>query len=221
MSLPPTSRDPIPTAALAIAVFARAPVPGETKTRLIPRLGAAGAARLQERLIELALARAAAVDGARVALWVAGDSNHPFVRDAAQRHGVNVHAQQGADLGARMAHAFATLLAGAEPVADRVVLIGTDCPAMTVDDLRDAAEALDVDDVVLQPALDGGYVLIALREPQPQLFTDIAWGSALVREQTEALAAALGLTVGRARPLPDLDTAEDYAHALDRGWIAP
>jgi len=214
MPLPPSTpiASPVP---LAIAVFARAPVAGETKTRLIPRLGAAGAAHLQAQLIECALARATALDGAPVSLWVAGDPDHAVVVEAAQRHRVTVHAQQGLDLGARMAHAFATLLGGAE----RVVLIGTDCPAMTVDDLRDAAAALEVDDVVLQPALDGGYVLIGLREPQPELFVDIAWGGALVREQTEARAATLGLTVGRARPLPDLDTAEDYAHALAQGWI--
>jgi len=214
MPLPP---DPLnaPRASLAIAVFARAPVAGATKTRLIPRLGADGAARLQEQLIERALARATAVAGAAVSLWVAGDLAQPFVADAARRHGVALHAQQGIDLGERMAHAFATLLHGAE----RAVLIGTDCPAMTVDDLHDAAAALDNNDVVVQPALDGGYVLIALRASQPQLFAGIAWGSALVLEQTMARAAELGLTVGRARPLPDLDTPEDHAHALAQGWI--
>ena len=216
MPLPP---DPLnaPRASLAIAVFARAPVAGATKTRLIPRLGADGAARLQEQLIERALARATAVAvaGAAVSLWVAGDLAQPFVADAARRHGVALHAQQGIDLGERMAHAFATLLHGAE----RAVLIGTDCPAMTVDDLHDAAAALDNNDVVVQPALDGGYVLIALRAAQPQLFAGIAWGSALVLEQTMARAAELGLTVGRARPLPDLDTPEDHAHALAQGWI--
>ena len=214
MPLPP---DPLnaPRASLAIAVFARAPVAGATKTRLIPRLGADGAARLQEQLIERALARATAVAGAAVSLWVAGDLAQPFVADAARRHGVALHAQQGIDLGERMAHAFATLLHGAE----RAVLIGTDCPAMTVDDLHDAAAALDNNDVVVQPALDGGYVLIALRAAQPQLFAGIAWGSALVLEQTMARAAELGLTVGRARPLPDLDTPEDHAHALAQGWV--
>ena len=203
MPLPP---DPLnaPRASLAIAVFARAPVAGATKTRLIPRLGADGAARLQEQLIERALARATAVAGAAVSLWVAGDLAQPFVADAARRHGVALHAQQGIDLGERMAHAFATLLHGAE----RAVLIGTDCPAMTVDDLHDAAAALD-----------GGYVLIAQRAAQPQLFAGTAGGSALVLEQTMARAAELGLTVGRARPLPDLDTPEDHAHALAQGWV--
>jgi rSAM/selenodomain-associated transferase 1 len=214
MPLPP---EPLsaPRAPLAIAVFARAPVAGATKTRLIPRLGADGAARLQEQLIERALTRATAVVGAAVSLWVAGDVAHPFVADAAGRHGVALYAQQGLDLGERMAHAFAALLHDAE----RAVLIGTDCPAMTVDDLHDAAAALDINDVVVQPALDGGYVLIALGAPQPQLFAGIAWGSALVLEQTMARAAELGLTVGRARPLPDLDTPEDHAHALAQGWI--
>ncbi|HEU0203075.1 MAG TPA: DUF2064 domain-containing protein, partial [Burkholderiaceae bacterium] len=91
---------------LHIAVFSRAPVPGQAKTRLIARLGAEGAARLQQQLIERALARACAVAQAQVTLWVAGDGAAPFMHTVAQRHGVALAAQAGSDLGARMAHAF-------------------------------------------------------------------------------------------------------------------
>jgi hypothetical protein len=198
-----------------IAVFARAPVPGEAKTRLIARLGAQGAARLQEQLIERALVRACAVAAAQVTLWVAGDVGHPFMRGAAQRHGVALAVQAGNDLGARMAHAFDAALARAAAC----VLIGTDCPAMTPAHIAQAAELLRTHDVVLQPALDGGYVLIGLRASQPGLFHDIAWGTAEVLAATRARIAALGLACAELPPLPDLDTAADYDHACAAGWI--
>lgn len=202
-------------APLAIAVFARAPVSGQAKTRLIPSLGSTGAARLQEQLIERALVRAGHVAGAQVTLWVAGDTAHPFLQDAAQRHGAALAAQEGGDLGARMAHAFAATLAHAA----RCLLIGTDCPAMTPAHLEQAADLLHGHDVVVQPALDGGYVLIGLRAPQPALFDGIAWGSAQVLGQTRARIAALGLAHAELPPLPDLDTAADYNAARAAGWI--
>jgi glycosyltransferase A (GT-A) superfamily protein (DUF2064 family) len=116
----------------AIAVFARAPVEGAVKTRLIPRLGAAGATRLHEHLLRTTLARAVAVAGAQVTLWVAGDPRHPFIARCAADHGCALREQQGADLGARMQHAFAHTLAQ----ADRCVLVGCDCPALSTPLLR-------------------------------------------------------------------------------------
>ncbi|HEU0202774.1 MAG TPA: TIGR04282 family arsenosugar biosynthesis glycosyltransferase, partial [Burkholderiaceae bacterium] len=148
-------------------------------------------------------------------LWVAGDGAAPFMHTVAQRHGVALAAQAGSDLGARMAHAFDTALAHAA----RCVLIGTDCPAMTPAHIAQAAELLRAHDVVLQPALDGGYVLIGLRAPQPALFRDIAWGSAEVLAATRARIAARRLAGVELPPLPDLDTAADYDHARAAGWI--
>jgi hypothetical protein len=248
----------------AIAVFARAPVPGQAKTRLIPRLGAEGAARLQARLIEQALDKACAVRGASVTLWLAGESvadaaadaaadgaadaaadgvadgaadgvangtadrsagraadsarAGPSIAQAPRRAWVATAPQVGADLGARMAHAFAQTLA---PVgrATRCVLIGTDCPALTSTDLEAAAHALLTHDVVVQPAVDGGYVLIGLRAPAPRLFEQIAWGSPAVLRATRARSAELGLSYLELRTLPDLDTPEDYDAALAAGLL--
>jgi len=205
---------PVEPSAVRIAVFARAPVAGATKTRLIPALGAAGAAALQQQLIERTLATACAVPAARVTLWIAGATDHPYMLGIAARFGVDVAEQAGADLGARMHHAFAV-------TAAPLVLIGTDCPGLSPDDLAAAATVLAEDDVVIQPASDGGYVLIALRGPQPQLFNSIDWGTSLVLQQTLARIATLGLRL-RLRPtLDDLDTPDDLRRAVAAGLIAP
>ena len=199
--------------ATSIAVFARAPVPGAAKTRLIPTLGAAGAAALQRQLIERTLATAGAVPQARVTLWVAGDGEHPFITEVAARHRASVAPQVGADLGARMQHAFAA--------GTPLVLIGTDCPALRPQDLVEAAAALTRHEVVIQPANDGGYVLIALARPQPALFESIDWGGPAVLQQTLDRVAALGLRCALRPPLDDLDTAADLHRALAAGLLTP
>jgi rSAM/selenodomain-associated transferase 1 len=196
-----------------IAVFARAPVAGQAKTRLIPLLGADGAAALQRRLIERTLATACAVAGARVTLWVADDPAHPYIGAVAARFGVAVAEQHGADLGARMNHAF-------EAAGAPLVLIGTDCPQLAAHDLGAAAASLLVHDVVLQPATDGGYVLIGLARPQPPLFESIDWGGPRVLQQTQERIGSLGLRCALRPALDDLDTPADLQRALDAGWLA-
>jgi rSAM/selenodomain-associated transferase 1 len=204
---------PADGAAIDIAVFARAPVPGQAKTRLIPVLGSTGAAALQAQLIECTLRTACAVPGARVTLWVAGEIDHPFIDAAARRFGVPRRAQAGADLGARMHHAFAR-------AAGALVLIGTDCPQLQAGDLAAAAAALQTHEVVIQPASDGGYVLIGLARPQPALFESIRWGEADVLRRTETKIAALGLRYARRPTLDDLDTAADLQRAVAAGLLS-
>ncbi len=173
----------------SVIVFAREPRPGRVKTRLIPLLGAQGAARLHARLVERALATARAAGLGEVELcW-------------ARR-------QRGADLGARMHHAFARGLRR----AGRVILIGSDCPVLRARDLRRAARWLAGGaDAVFAPAEDGGYALIGLRRVSPRLFEGVQWGGAQVMAQTRARLAALGW---RWRELPevwDVDRPEDVA----------
>ena len=199
--------------AVHIAVFARAPVAGQAKTRLIPLLGADGAAALQRRLIERTLATACAVPGARVTLWVAGDTAHRFIAGVAAHFGTALAAQQGADLGERMSHAF-------EATGAPLVLIGTDCPQLSSDDLTSAAAALATHDVVIQPATDGGYVLIGLAGPQPSLFEAIDWGGPQVLRQTRERIDALGLRCALRPALDDLDTPADLQRALAAGWLS-
>jgi rSAM/selenodomain-associated transferase 1 len=198
--------------AIHIAVFARAPVPGEAKTRLVPVLGAEGAAALQRQLIAQALATACALPGARVTLWVAGDVSHPFIVETARRFAVAVAPQLGPDLGARMHHAF---VAARAPL----LLVGTDCPQLTANDLGAAAAALHAHDAVIQPASDGGYVLIGLSRPQPALFASIDWGTAQVLQQTLARVEALGLRCALQPPRDDLDTADDLRRDVAAGLL--
>jgi uncharacterized protein len=196
-----------------IAVFARAPVAGQAKTRLIPRLGAAGAARLQRQLIERALARARSVRGARVTLWTTADD--AGARALAEAARALVRLQQGHDLGARMSNAFAETLDGVRPM----LLIGTDCPAQTAADLENAVAALRDADAVIQPAEDGGYVLIGMKQFHPALFEQVAWGSATVLATTRARAADRRVRLAELPMSWDLDRSDDLDRALALGLV--
>jgi len=121
---------------------------------------------------------------------------------------VSLHRQQGADLGARMDHAFQHSLASSTPVG--AILLGCDAPELTVEHLRQAhAQLASGMDVVLGPAHDGGYVLIGLRQPCPDLFTRMPWGSEQVLAITRQRIAALHLHHYELPPQPDLDRPED------------
>jgi len=202
----------------AIAVFARPPLAGAAKTRLIPVLGAAAAARLQRRrtLHALAVAKRSAVGS--VTLWAAPDGQQRFFRALRRRCGVDLRGQSGDDLGQRMAAAFA---AHAGPL----LLIGSDCPALTEAHLAAAASAL-VDerhagnDAVFIPAEDGGYVLVGLRHPQPQLFERIAWGSERVMTQTRQRLSEHGLRWVELPTLWDLDRPADLARLVTLAGFA-
>jgi uncharacterized protein len=193
--------------AARIAVFAKAPVPGEVKTRLAPTLGAAAAARLHASLVRRALATAAESGVGPVELWCAPDESDAFFAQCAKDFGVALKRQVGADLGARMLGAIeASLGAGAS-----LVIIGTDCPAMTPGYLRLAREALRAHDVVLAPAEDGGYVLLGQSAPVARLFDDIPWGTGAVMQRTRERLARSKATWHELATLWDIDRPEDYA----------
>ena len=201
-----------------IAVLAKAPIPGLAKTRLIARLGADGAARLQAVLTEHAVRTALAAGLGSVTLWCTPDTRHPAFVKLAHRTGVALEAQRGADLGARMAHAVAQR-AGRGPV----LLTGTDCPALTPEHLRTAAACLEGgDEVVLIPAEDGGYVLVGLMESHPVLFEGVPWGSDRVIEVTRGRLRALGLRWSEPTTLWDLDRPADLDRlaTLPLGYLA-
>jgi rSAM/selenodomain-associated transferase 1 len=190
---------------VAIAVFAKAPVAGRVKTRIARAIGPERAALLHERLVRqaLATARAAALDG--VELWCEPDTTHPFFLECARQYRARLCRQHGADLGERMAHAFAQ----AQDEGRGLVLIGADCPALEAQDLRDAALALEQHDAVFAPAEDGGYVLVALRRAHASLFSAMPWGSGEVMERTRERARAAGLSVKELRALWDVDRPAD------------
>ncbi len=191
--------------AVHIAIFAKAPVPGTAKTRLIPALGARGAARLHRQLVQHALTVARATAPGNVTLWCAPDADHRFFRALARQKTIALAAQRGADLGARMRHAFE------HHTAHRAtLLIGSDCPALTPTHLQDAANALHCGhDAVFIPAEDGGYVVVGLRQPQAAVFADIDWGTPRVMAQTRARLAAAGLRWTELPALWDVDRPDD------------
>jgi rSAM/selenodomain-associated transferase 1 len=191
------------TETIAIAVLAKAPLPGFAKTRLIPALGAEGAARLQARLVEHAVATACAARIGPVTLWGTPDETHPLFQAIGARLGVALARQDGGDLGERMLAAVAA--------ADMPVLvIGTDCPALTADHLRAAADILRSGaDAAIIPAEDGGYALIGLRAPARTLFSEMHWSVPSVMEETRRRLRDLGMTWQEPVTLWDLDLPED------------
>ena len=197
-------------------VFARAPVAGATKTRLIPTLGAAGAAQLHARLVERAVATARAAAPHHLALWCAPGTGDPCLQRVAARYDAELHAQLGIDLGARMAHAFAITLTG----STAVVCIGADCPALRPQHLLDAVNALRLgSDAVFVPAEDGGYVLVGLARHDPRLFEDISWGGAMVMAQTRARLRDLQWRWTELAPLWDVDRPEDAMRLRHSGLL--
>lgn len=192
-----------------LLVFAKAPVPGRVKTRLVPALGEQGAADLHRFLVDDTLCRTVRADICPAQLWCAPDCEHPIFRDWQQRFGVELRRQEGADIGGRMHHALALAL----DTADYAVLVGTDCPELDADDVAGALGCLDAGcDAVFVPAEDGGYVLIGLRRSEACVFAGVDWGGPRVMEQTRERLRTLGW---RWRELParwDVDRPED----LDR-----
>lgn len=203
-------------AARTLIVFAREPVAGRVKTRLIPALGAEGAANLYRRLLAIALDAAARVPGADPELWCAdAPADGGECARLARRHRMRWYHQPPGDLGARMAAALDRALAG----GGRAVLIGSDCPGYAPGYLAAAFAALGEHDAVLGPATDGGYVLIGLRRPAPELFARMPWGTDTVLEETRTRLAGLGLRCRELPALDDLDRPENLAgieQLLDR-----
>lgn len=200
-----------------ILVFAKAPVPGRVKTRLIPALGPEGAARLYRRMVEHALGSAAAAGLGTVELWCAPDDTDPFLRACAGRHGAPLRVQRGRDLGERMADALATALESGA----RAVLVGSDCPALDARRLAEAFRALEEVEAVFNPAEDGGYMLVGLRRPLPEAFRDIPWSGPEVMERTRERLRALGVGWRELPALWDVDRPEDLARLRRLGWEIP
>jgi len=192
-----------------VIVFARAPQPGRVKTRLVPRLGEWGAARLHRRFVWRTLRVAQSARCGLVELHgIPRARRQGFFELCARARRVGLRAQRGRDLGERMFSAIADGLRRHRAV----ILIGSDCPALERRDLRRAARALAGGcDAVLAPAEDGGYPLIGLRRASRRLFADIAWGGADVYARTAARLEELGWRWRALRTLWDVDRPEDLA----------
>ena len=204
-----------------VMVFARAPIPGAVKTRLIPALGAAGAAQLAVHMLGHALQIAADARLGPVQLHGAPDAQHPVLRSAAAQADATCLAQAPGDLGQRMRLALAAALG----VTPRALLYGTDCPALDAAMLREADAALvDGADCVLVPTADGGFALIGFRREAlaaiDAVFGAIAWGSPTVMSSTREQLLRAGLRWREVATLVDIDEPPDLEH-VPKEWLVP
>jgi uncharacterized protein len=214
------------TPACAVGVFARAPIPGQTKTRLIPSLGPEGAAALATQMLRHALRVAVQAQLGPVTLWAAGDAQHPLLLELAEEAGVVVRPQVAGDLGERMHQALVAMQCASIPHA---MVIGSDVPVLQALHLQLAAAALQTNDVAVLPADDGGYVLIACRQASAAPFQEVDWGSEQVLQQTQERCLRAALSLWEGETLWDVDRPEDlarltttpYLFALVDRWADP
>ena len=190
-----------------ILIFAKAPIPGAVKTRMIPAIGAEGAAMLHTALAERVITTACAT-GFDVVLCGAPDVTHCFINDCADDFDVDLAEQINSDnLGQRMLHSLNEAL----EEWPQVLLIGADCAAFTKKHLLEAAAHLANHDVVLTPADDGGYVLIGANKTRPAMFNNIDWGTNTVMAQQRAALTASAMNWHEMPTLWDVDRPEDLA----------
>ncbi|MCP4409841.1 MAG: glycosyltransferase [Gammaproteobacteria bacterium] len=187
-----------------ILIFAKAPIPGRVKTRLIPDLSPAAATRLHMAMTHKTLALACQSELAPAELWI--DHEHPFFERCKRDFSLSLKRQTGADLGLRMHHGLRQTLRHCQ----YAVIIGTDCPAMEQRHLDTAFKVLEQGrDIVLSPAEDGGYVLIATKRTDNALFNNISWGSDRVMIQTRKVLQRLGWSWAELETLWDVDRPQD------------
>ena len=205
----------------AILLFAKAPLKGRVKTRLIPVLGADRATRLYRDLLRHQLERLSQAGLASLELWCAPDTTHPEFLSLRRELGVSLHPQQGVDLGERMAVAAGDALWRYRSV----LLLGVDSPGLTLNMIEQALDELaEGREAVLGPAEDGGYVLLGLKRTAACLFRDIPWGGDRVAATTRQCLDRLGW---RWHELPeswDLDRPQDLVRLTSlewgRAWVA-
>ena len=206
MDTAPDSPQPV-----AVAILAKAPVPGTVKTRLVMMLGVHGATTLHSRFTTRTVEIAAEAAVGPIHLWTDPDERHQLFKELGARFPIAFARQPAGDLGKRM-------LAAAVQANGPVLIIGTDCPVLTAAHLRDAAEALrNGSDVVVIPADDGGYVLIGMRQPQPELFSDMAWGTDSVMLETRRRLTHLNLNWREPAHLWDVDRPTDVRRMRQEG----
>jgi hypothetical protein len=191
-----------------ILIFTRYPEAGQTKTRLIPALGAVGAAQVHRQMAEHTLAQVKHLQQRRTVEAEIHFSGSQGQADMKAWLGAEwtYHRQSEGDLGDRLISALTTSF---ESGAEAALVIGTDCPGLHADFMATALDLLQTHDLVLGPATDGGYYLIGLRSLIPELFTGIPWGTDTVWQRTVAIAQELGLTIANLPPLDDIDRPED------------
>jgi hypothetical protein len=200
-----------------LILFTRYPVPGKTKTRLIPALGGAGAARLQEIMTGFAVLNSRCYSARTAAtVEIRFDDASKKTMSRWLGNGLKYIHQNDGDIGQRMNHAFEQAF---QSGCERVVVMGCDCPQNDGSNVSAAFDALNEKDMVIGPAVDGGYYLIGLRKPVPELFTGMDWGSASVFEQTVTVANRQKLNTAQLSKLSDVDCPDDLSVCRNMGFL--
>jgi uncharacterized protein len=195
----------------ALVIFAKAPIPGEVKTRLCPPLTPDEAATLHGSFVldilertKLAIAKLQLPFHRYLAC--APSCDLVFFKIMEERQGVRLLDQVGEDLGQRMHRTFVDLFARGYK---QVIIVGTDVPTLPLSVYQEAFAMLGRSDVVLGPALDGGYYMIGLKQPAEKLFTGVPWSTDQVLAVTQQQAKQLGLSVGLTTAWRDVDALAD------------
>lgn len=199
------------TPRIEIAILAKAPIAGLAKTRLIPHLGANGAAALHGWLLQRTVATAVVADLGPVTLWCTPNTDHPEFAVCRAFGAVALRRQAEGNLGERMHTAIAE-----SSTAAGTLVIGTDCAVLTPGLLRQAAASLQQHDATVVPAEDGGYVLIGMRQASRQAFQAVDWGTERVMAQTRARLTTMNWRWREFSPLWDVDRKEDCERLAER-----
>jgi rSAM/selenodomain-associated transferase 1 len=193
-----------------LIIFTRYPEPGKTKTRLIPVLGAEGAAKLHRQLTETVITQLKGLANTLIEVHFTGGNQQLMAAWLGEN--ISYKQQTEGDLGKRIATAFATAF---DNGIEKVIIIGSDCPALNSQIIASGFAALSQHELVLGPATDGGYYLIGLKRLIPELFTGINWGTSQVLQQTVEIAQKLKLVVAYLTTLSDIDRPEDLVKYTD------
>lgn len=201
-----------------LALLIKSPRPSYVKTRLASTVGPALAVAIYRQMVEKQIRAIPAGWTAHIHFSPAEDeSNMKDWLSPLTRPYMTFHAQPKGDLGDRIIAAFAHAFNQEE---SSVIVAGGDCPALDEAVLRQAARALDTHDAVLGPTIDGGYYLLGLRSPHPELFTDIPWSTPEVLEETRRRLHEAQLSTHELPPLEDVDDAKGWRSAVAQGWLS-
>lgn len=189
-----------------LIIFAKSPVSGKCKTRLIPLLGEQAANDFYKELLLHTITIASQLNDIDIAVYAYPDTQHEFLQELAKEYSCSLHSQQGNNLGDRMHNAMQHSLQN----HTQCVLIGSDCPSITPVYIQRAFNSLNSHTITIGPAKDGGYVLIGACEIQPDIFSNTEWSSGRVLQQCISNIERLDLRYELLETLWDIDTPNDF-----------
>lgn len=190
-----------------LIVFCKAPIVGQVNTRLTPDMSAEQATDVHRQLTHRLLSLLTGSDLCPVELWCSPDTQHVFFKQCENDYPITLHNQSGPHLGIRMHHALSNVLERYQ----HALLLGCDCPSLTIGDLEQAIKALmQGSDITIAPAEDGGYVMIGMSRPHQDLFDGIEWGKDTVLAMTEKRIEEQQLDCYKTARQWDIDTIKDW-----------